>query len=394
MTGPTRRTGQRVVLTVTSAQSLRLMNGFPEYLAARGWDVHVVVSEPPPGAYAEGSGVVVHDLAMTREPSPRRDLTGLIAWLRLLGRLRPSIVLAGTPKAALLAMVAAFLTRTPNRVYLLRGLRLETESGLRGRLLWILEWLTARAATRVLAVSMSLRGEFLARHLCPPDKIAVLGSGSSNGVDTMLRPEHHAVTAIEQALGLGDAELVVGFVGRISVDKGIGTLFSAVRLLEQRGEAVRLLLVGAEEPPGILAQSLAASGVDPALVSRVGAVPDPTPYYGSMDVLCLPTRREGFPNVVLEAAVQGVPSVATTATGSIDAVVDGVTGLMVSPDDPRALAEALRALRVDRDRCRRLGVAARRRAADLFDREMVWSRTEEYLLDMDKSETWMKVDEQ
>jgi len=369
----------RVVLTVTSSQSLRLMEGFPDHLAAHGWDVHVVVSAPPTAAYASDSGVVVHDLTMSREPRLARDIAGLAAWLRLLRRLRPDVVVAGTPKAALLGMLAARLARVPDRIYLLRGLRLETERGLLMRLLWALEWLTARSATRVLAVSDSLCRTFVARRLCVPTKITVLGSGSSNGVDTTLRPAPDAVAGIERALGLQSAAFVVGFVGRISMDKGIETLLSAAHLLDRTGEPVRLLLVGAEEPGGVLEQSLIATGLDPALVTSVGAVADTTPYYAVMDVLCLPTRREGFPNVVLEAAVQGVPSVTTTATGSIDAVVDRVTGLLVPPDDSVALADALRSLCAKRGWSQQLGTMARARVVSLFDREIVWRLTEEYL---------------
>jgi glycosyltransferase involved in cell wall biosynthesis len=219
----------------------------------------------------------------------------------------------------------------------------------------------------------------VARRLCVPTKITVLGSGSSNGVDTTLRPAPDAVAGIERALGLQSAAFVVGFVGRISMDKGIETLLSAAHLLDRTGEPLRLLLVGAEEPGGVLEQSLIATGLDPALVTSVGAVADTTPYYAVMDVLCLPTRREGFPNVVLEAAVQGVPSVTTTATGSIDAVVDRVTGLLVPPDDSVALADALRSLCAKRGWSQQLGTMARARVVSLFDREIVWRLTEEYL---------------
>ena len=119
----------RIVLGVTVDLSLRLMAGFPQYLAERGWDVHVVSS---PGARLDAlagvDGVTVHALTMAREPSPVSDLRSLIAWMRLLRRLRPDVVSVGTPKAGLLGGIAARLTRVPGRVYMLRGLRLETST--------------------------------------------------------------------------------------------------------------------------------------------------------------------------------------------------------------------------------------------------------------------------
>jgi glycosyltransferase involved in cell wall biosynthesis len=232
----------------------------------------------------------------------------------------------------------------------------------------------------------------MARRLCTATKITVLGSGSSNGVDTSVRPIPTAVAAIEKALGLESAVFVVGFVGRISDDKGIETLLAAARLLHDTDETVRVLLIGAEEPRGVLMKSLMATGTDPALVTSVGVVADPTPYYAVMDVLCLPTRREGFPNVVLEAAVQGVPTVTTTATGSVDAVLDRVTGLLIQPDDPVALADALRLLRVNREWSEQLGSTAKARAVDLFNRELVWRRTEKYIRHFREGASHTKVD--
>lgn len=100
---------------------------------------------------------------------------------------------------------------------------------------------------------------------------------------------------------------------------------------------------------------------------------DLCPVYVGIDVLCLPTRREGLPNVVLEAALAEVPSITTTATGARDSVVDGRTGWLVDPGDVPHLVRVLRACAADRGLVASFGRAARQRALTDFRPEGVWS---------------------
>ena len=101
-------------------------------------------------------------------------------------------------------------------------------------------------------------------------------------------------------LGLSEDVPVVGYVGRMTRDKGLTTLTESVRILRDSRTAIQVLLVGPEEPKGALYLALESSGLPASSVHWVGYVPDARPYLAVMDVLCLPTRREGFPNVVLE----------------------------------------------------------------------------------------------
>jgi glycosyltransferase involved in cell wall biosynthesis len=101
--------------------------------------------------------------------------------------------------------------------------------------------------------------------------------------------------------------------------------------------------------------------------------------YWSMDLLCLPSRREGFGNVVLEAAASGIPAVVSNATGCRDTVVDGRTGWVVPVGDEERLAQVIKVAASDRDELRRRGRAARQRAVLDFDRRLVWSRIDQFL---------------
>jgi len=366
---------RRVLIGVTSDLSLSLMRGLPQYLASRGWDVHVV-SSPGPGldALRGEQGLTVHALRMAREPSPLADARALLSWISLLRRVRPDAISVGTPKAGLLGGLAARWTRVPWRIYHLRGLRLETTTGVRRSILAILERTAMASSNMVISVSASLRQRVVDLGLVDGSRIRVLGHGSSNGVELPARPpsaEERA--AARQRLGLEPQPPVVGFVGRLTPDKGLDVLAAARALLAERGVDHQLLIVGGvdeQADPAIL-DALRSVGRPPI---ETGQVPDARSFYAAMDLLCLPTLREGFPNVVLEAAAAGIPAVTTDATGAVDSVVDGATGLIAAVGDPGSLADRLQELLEATAGARRaMGQTARERAGRDFSRDQVWA---------------------
>ena len=366
--------------------SLRLMQGFPEYLVTRGWDVHVVSSPGPLlDELSSADGVTTHGITMARKPSPVEDLRALAAWVRLLRRVRPNILSVGTPKAGLLGGIAGLLTRVPHRVYLLRGLRLESSTGPRRMVLSLLETVASSCAHQILAVSHSLRDRVAALKLMAPDKVVVLGAGSSNGVETVLYSRERFADAdlarMSKALGLVPGILVVGFVGRLTKDKGLEVLAEARAILERKKVDYQLLIVGGiDDSDGARMLDAVRSTGRPALVS--GQVDNPEPYYQLMDILCLPTLREGFPNVVLEAAAAGVPTVTTTATGAIDSVIHGETGLIATVGSAESLSDQLALLLEDSGLRLRMGANATLRVKDCFERTAVWDLTESFYNDL------------
>ena len=185
---PANRPGPgRIVLGTTADVSLDLMRGFPSYLADQGWIVHVVSNGGPRlTALACDTRIRVHALPMARNPHPLSDAIALRRWIRLLRNIRPDAVAVGTPKAGLLSMVAGAYMRVSCRVYILRGLRLETVSRLGSGPLRAAERFAMACSHVVLAVSPSLKTRVVNLRLCSPEKIVVLGSGSSNGVDVDL----------------------------------------------------------------------------------------------------------------------------------------------------------------------------------------------------------------
>jgi glycosyltransferase involved in cell wall biosynthesis len=365
MTAPT------VLYGVTVATSVQtLLRGQLGWLRDQGWDVHVACS--PDEALddaAEREGFTPHPLPMSRAMSPVRDLAALWEWLRLLRSVRPQVTNVSTPKAALLGSIAARLAGVPRRVYVVRGLRLEGASGPGRWLLWLAERLTIALSTDVVVVSSSLGHALRASRLLGRRRALLIGDGSSNGVpaqEIATRAAAARTAGARESLGLPSDRLVVGYVGRLVADKGIDTLLAGAAAARS---APALLLVGSMDEPS-LATAIEAAALP---VVHVPWTDDVRPYYAAMDVLCLPTLREGFPNVVLEAAAAGVPAIATDATGAVDAVVDGVTGITVGVGDTAALAAAIDRLSAAPDERARLGDAARDRAVRDFRPERIWS---------------------
>jgi lipopolysaccharide/colanic/teichoic acid biosynthesis glycosyltransferase/glycosyltransferase involved in cell wall biosynthesis len=314
-------------------------------------------------------------ILMQREISPLRDLISLYKMFATMKRVNPALVDVSTPKAGLLGGVAAWCAGVPCRVYTLRGLRLETMTGLKRALLWATEWVSCHCAHRVVCISPSLRARAVDLKLVHPTKTAILANGS-RGVDLVRFAPHNLkrreAEAIRKSLGIAEHELVVGFVGRLVKDKGTGELVDAFRRTKVNHTNARLLLIGDFEPGDPVDAEVRQYIESASEIVRLGFVADTAPYYGVMDIFALPTYREGFPGVVLEAQASGVPVVTTNATGAIESIIDGVTGLLVPVGDSTSLARAIDKLLNDKETRARMGRAGRERMERDFRRESIW----------------------
>ena len=325
---------------------------------------------------AASDGVEAIAVPMEREMAPLSDVVSLWRLWRLMRRLRPDICHVGTPKAGLLGGLAALLAGVPQRFYTLHGLRLETAAGLKRVILTVAERTSCLLAHRVICVSRSLRRRAVELGIVEASKTRLAGPGSANGVDaSRFDPRglrQAGARGVRRSLGLPDQVSVVGFVGRLTRDKGIAELIEAFRLLGGRFSGLRLLLVGCFEKADPLPAWVETSiWANPRIV-HTGFVDDPALLYRLMDVVVLPSYREGFPTVALEAAAAGKPIVAARVSGTEDAVVEGETGLLAPPREAGALADAIGVLLGDKIRADQMGLAARRRVLREFAPERVW----------------------
>lgn len=348
-----------IVIGITHPQTCLTLTGRLRALRNAGFRVTLISS---PGELldrtAAREGVEAIGLPMRREIAPLADLVSLLRLWWVLWRLRPDLAEFSTPKAGLLGSLASWLAGVPARVYMLRGLKLETSKGVKRTILLAAERASSRLAHVVLCNSESMRSEAVALGVAPPAKMQLLGIGSSNGVD--VERFSPGSSDVRSRLNIPDEAPVVGFVGRLTRDKGIPELIEAFDTILKKEPEARLLLVGwFDASEDALGAGVRARIENHPRIHCTGFVCDTAPYYRAMDLMVLPSWREGFPNVVLEAAATGLPVITTECTGSRDSVVPEVTGLLIPPGYPEAISEAVLMLLRDPRRRQSMGQAAR-----------------------------------
>ncbi|EUJ31540.1 glycosyltransferase family 4 protein [Listeria cornellensis] len=372
----------KLLIAVTADISVRLLNGQLDYLVKQGFDVHLVVSKGESSEALKRDGrITVHHVEMAREISVWKDMKALIQMIRVFRKVRPDISNVGTPKAALLGSIAAFLTKTKTRIYTLRGLRMETATGRLRKLLWFIEQLIIVLSTKVIAISPSLITKCRELHIQGTSKMSVLGKGSSNGIHLANFEEKSRETV---RYVFDNQQFVVGFTGRITKDKGIEELITAFLALED----MNLLLVGDfDEQHGLKKETVDVIQSHPN-IHVTGFIPNPAPYYQMMDVFVIPSYREGFSNVCLEAAAAGLPVIGTDVTGIKDAMVDQVTGILIPAKSSSAIQKAIMILKNDEVLRETYAFNGKKRVILDFQSEQMWERMKEAYLKGGHTNVW------
>ena len=270
-----------IVVGITHPQTCLNLTGRLRTLRKAGFRV-ILISGPGKLLHqtAIAEGVEAIAISMERQIAPLADLVSLAKLCWLLLHLRPQMAEFSTPKAGLLGNLAAFLCRVPRRIYMLRGLKLETTTGLKRRILLATERLAAACAHIVLCNSESMRAEALALGLAPAAKLHLLGEGSSNGVDVVRFSP--GSSDMRDRLGLPGNAPVVGFVGRLTRDKGLPELIEAFESILKKQPDAHLLLVGwFDAAEDALCLALRNRILDHPRIHCTGFVADTAPYYRS-----------------------------------------------------------------------------------------------------------------
>ncbi|MGA8138435.1 MAG: glycosyltransferase [Pseudomonas gingeri] len=320
-------------------------------------------------------------LKMVREINPLQDLVSLLMLIKVFRTHKFDIVHSTTPKAGLLCAIAGRVAGVKVRLHTYTGQPWVTMKGVKKSILKFCDKVIGFLNTRCYTDSFSQQQFLIAEHVVKSDRISVLGEGSFAGVDLKrfdaARFSDNERASLKLELGISAQSKVIVFVGRITKDKGVNELIRAFELLVAEKNDVFLLFVGPYEPDGL---AIVDSVSNPDVLNRikvVGFSSAPERYMSVGDMLCLPSYREGFGTVVIEAAAMGLPTVGTSIYGLADAVVDGETGVLVPVGDSIALANAIRLLVTNEEALRAMSSAAKERAITTFDSK----RYSELLLD-------------
>ncbi|MHB8874312.1 MAG: glycosyltransferase family 4 protein [Myxococcaceae bacterium] len=318
-------------------QTLSLAKTLSEY----GVEVHVI-TRPVSGAADDEvmDGVAVHRVGSARGPGKLRSAAYVAGALARLNVLRARVDLIHAQQL-LSPSLSALLSRTFTRLPVVVNPHACGPIGdiatLRASALGRLRLAaTVRLADAFVAISHTIHGEL--RGAGVPEKAIW---DVPNGVDVArFRPAIGPEKAsLRRSLGLPEGPLAV-YTGRLAPEKGVDVLLEAWPRVQARLPGTRLWIVGDGDEAGRLSAQAGRLCVSPT-VAFAGAVADVSPYLRAADAAVLPSRSEGLPVAMLEAMACGLPVVATRVGGSAQVLEDGITGRLISPEDPASLGAAL-----------------------------------------------------
>ena len=338
--------------------------------------------------YGQENKVTTFHVEMTREITPGEDLKALFKLYRYFKKEKPSIVHTHTPKAGIVGMMAAKMAGVPVRLHTVAGMPLMETSGTKRKILEQVERLTYSFATQVYPNSEGLKRIILDHSFSKPEKLKVLGEGSSNGIDTIyFNPEDFTEEnkkEIRDSLGIPEKDLVFIFVGRLVRDKGINELVQAFKKLNSEEKNISLLLVGPfeQELDPISQENFEEIKKHPKIFTT-GYQVDVRPYFAISDVLTFPSYREGFPNVVMQAGAMRLPSIVTDINGCNEIIREEENGIIIPVKDEEALLNAMSKLATNTELRLKLAANSRAVITQKYERKIFWDLLlEEYRLQM------------
>lgn len=330
-----------------------LKNDHPEILAGLNFDAKIL------------------EVSIERKISPIKDLMALFSLYVIFRKNKFDLIHTMTPKAGLLGTLASWLHGCPIRLHTFQGEVWANKTGFFRVLLRACDVMVARLATHLTVVSFTERSFLIDEGVVSAEKVSVIANGSISGVDLdRFCLDQGVRRRVRKDLNVAVDETLFIYIGRLSPDKGIDELIAAFGRLSIHEPKVSLLVVGPDEGE-FTPKLLKLNKNIPGRVNIRPYTPDPQNYMMAADVLVLPSHREGFGVVVIEAAAIGLPSIGTNVYGIQDAIVNHDTGLLFELGNSNQLSIAMQKLASDRSLRSLMGRNAKERVMLLFDQRLV-----------------------
>ncbi|MBH0002714.1 glycosyltransferase family 4 protein [Pseudoalteromonas sp. SWYJZ12] len=352
--------------TILTKQPNHLNNYFNVYLATSpGTGVERVESQ---------EGISVNIIPMIRGINPFYDLYSIYKMIRLLRQIKPDIIHSYTPKAGLVSMLASWLCRVPVRIHSFTGLIFPTSSGFKKRLLVTIDRLICRCATVIIPEGNGVKNDLL-RYNITKKKLDIIGYGNIAGVDSSYFNRNQCTDSkdflkLKDSLNLSPQDFVFCFVGRLNKDKGLNELVEAFSLLD---ENARLLVLGNMDKTAPLSKVVYKKLVEHPRIHLLGFQKDIRPSLALSNILVLPSYREGFPNVLLQAGAMSLPAIATDINGCNEIIKPNLNGWLVEPRNSLLLFSEMEKAMLS-DKLDSMGIEARTNIIDKYERYEHWER--------------------
>lgn len=362
---------QKLILGVTLGGSSRLLDGQAAYFRKLGYDVYLVSQNHyKEKLFCKRENISHLPVDIDSEINPLKDLKSLFQIFLHFKKVKPDIVNVGTPKMGLLGIIAAKLAGVKKKIYTCRGFRFETEKGIKRKILVWSEKISAQLADEVIFVSPSLKIKAQYLNIVDTNQGVLIGNGSSNGVDLEFfnsgKINENRKSELIEKYDLKN-KVVIGFVGRVSKHKGAMELVSAFQQLQEKRTDIKLILMGHIDCSKEFENEFRSN-------KEIIHIPfqDNVPLYMSLfDMLVLPSWREGFPNVPIQAAAMGIPVIVSDATGCVDVIENEVNGFIFKCQNVNSLRNTMETYVEDKNLRIEHGKAGLKWAAN-FKPEQIW----------------------
>lgn len=386
----------KIIRTSTVGLSLNVFcKGLFKELSEDGFNI-VAISSPDSDLdeVKKREGVKTIGVDMQRHISPFKDLKSLLSLIKIFRKEKPDMVHSITPKAGLLSMIAAKIANVPIRIHTFTGLIFPTSNGLKKLILKTTDRITCKCASDIMAEGEGIKSDLINNRITRKN-ITILGYGNLRGIDlpyydktseviekaTEIRNKLYMDTGNKnsESVDSDSQPFIFVFVGRFAADKGIDNLIEVFSKLINKGEKTKLLMVGDfdyNDPLKPETVDFIKNSRD-ILISN-GWVKDIRPYLAAADALVFPSRREGFPNVVLEAGAMGLPSIVTDINGSREIITDGLNGKIIPPDKKEALFIAMKDFIEYGPEISKLASSTRKIIADRYEQSFVRDNLKKY----------------